>query len=407
MKIDRLVLQTNYYVDQWMPAPYSAPYHYFGSLVFYEERDVASESHTRLPDGRYPVGSYFKSKISAHLLSPVRWAGINNTSKVYWYSTSDPAHGLFAMGAIRVPSQETIDTAVRKFYARMNEEAANLMDDWRTRQESVDMIAKRVDALTRLVRKVRPGRRNWWKLAEVFGLSNRRARKAYGRLRSQGHVSGQGIKDAAASISAAYLELQFGLKPLYLDICNSLKLCRDGLPLSKDISASCQELLEEDETVDHRYTGLVVIKRSGTTKCRLTGTLQLVSPMLASAASVGINDLVSTGYEALRLSFLLDWVWDVGSWINDHSTPDGYNVADFCMTFTSGYIEDQTHYDIAPQGLYLSSPGVVRVTVQRKQRTTNMPSYPPPKLELPKVSLTHFWESVALLAQAYQSFGRK
>lgn len=303
--------------------------------------------------------------------------------------------------------QELIDAAVVKFYKKVSGGSANLLDFYRTRQEAIDMISHAVGKLNRLVRKIHPGRTNWWALAREFGLNRASARKAYGRLRRAGHISGDGLKDTAAAFGAAWLQLRYGWEPTVHDIFDVADSLKGGLRIGAKITASVTKNFDNDVVAENAWTYSRESTRYGSHRVKLAGFLELQSPWLASAHEFGLDNPTAVAWEATRASFLVDWVWNVGDYLGSSSIPSGYSLEDFSMTFKTSYIEDQLVYDKPFGAFILLNPGSVRVTRELKHRTLSLPSYPLPTLDLPKISLNHFWDSLALLANGFLTFGRK
>jgi hypothetical protein len=220
--------------------------------------------------------------------------------------------------------------------------------------------------------------------------------------------------DQGKAIGNAWLELQYGWKPLLSDVYGSMetlaKITTAGNPntIYQKGSGSSRRTVESTTTQNYLTSG-----ESGVDKCiRYTKSYVSVrmgvlysrsSPVLSSLASVGITNPILLGWELLPYSFVVDWFLPIGNYLESLDATLG-------LTFNSGYITTFTkwtaHTSKDTNKSYQSGytrqfawavEDYEQVSVQRVV-LAGFPSMPFPRFKNP-ISTSHVSSAMALLLQ--------
>jgi hypothetical protein len=148
----------------------------------------------------------------------------------------------------------------------------------------------------------------------------RRGRVAEG-LQTLG-VGGRGRRrprdNAASDAANLWLEYSFGWKPLYQDIYDAAdELSGDTLPSGKAHGSS---------GTTHSWTPDANHSYKSNVRHRVGAIVKLSNPNLYLASQMGLVNPASIGWELVPYSFVVDWMFDVGSFIDSFTDFFGCSV---------------------------------------------------------------------------------
>lgn len=134
-------------------------------------------------------------------------------------------------------------------------------------------------------------------------------------------------RDLVRRASQAWLTYWFGIAPLAGDLATSLFQASDVIPDGQNYQGSAQTTFYRvDSTSNPR------IVNEGTYKVSTGARVRLTNPNLYLASQLGLVNPASVAWEIVPFSFLADWVFDIGSFIESFSDFVGCSVE---MPYTS------------------------------------------------------------------------
>jgi hypothetical protein len=214
-----------------------------------------------------------------------------------------------------------------------------------------------------------------------------------GKFRGMSHW----VADASHDVSALWLELQYGWKPLLSDVhdaAEALSVLNERY-VTPTLKVSKQQVIPY--YVNDGFEMFNASQRLG----RTIRVRFIEDPAYERAAAYSGIDPLSLVWEVLPFSFVADWFIPVGTYLDSLNVLNPI-VAEFL-------ISDWSFYQFEGQGVRPPGdpdhPGYtsdkwsngMRVSVNRVQSY----AFPltKPKLHAPKVSTYHFWNSLAIMRQ--------
>jgi len=251
-------------------------------------------------------------------------------------------------------------------------------------------------------------------LSRPFG----QARNLLSRMASRsGRLSRRASHNASSAAASAWLEYRYGWKPLVLDtqqIIKNTQSFRERLYKRRLVSRSTvsQTRTTSRAIVDHIPPFLSEWRMSGgvtdAQECKAhAGVLYEVanrtsSQQLASDFSLTSRDLVTTAWELVPYSFVVDWFCSIGDWLQAIMPDPAISVKGNWVTCKSTYITSYNGGPIRKTGWI--PPGAsanignwtgATVKVTNVERQCNQP-IPPPPLNFNFSSVTHAIDGAAL-----------
>jgi len=274
------------------------------------------------------------------------------------------------------------DDAIRAFYQEASAFKTNVAEMIATRQQTIDMVTDAAKKVADLMRSLKRS------LADEAKGKRKRKSKA---------------KDD--SISARWLELQYGWLPLIQGVYVSVD---DPLPpLSRVIvsrkTRRSQWVVKGNNASSFNVSFTGYLRSTVTVSARVTAS----NTLLAAAHEYGLNNPALLAWELLPYSFVVDWFFQVGAYLEAMTALSGLTVSE--ASTTTSYNADMNQLWVSniqgnPGLTYTSSAGTNVVSIKEKSRVKGLPPYPTlPKFKSP-LSLNHLANALALLEQ---TFGRR
>lgn len=159
-----------------------------------------------------------------------------------------------------------------------------------------------------------------------------------GRSRSQEDI----WSNARLGFNRRWLESRFGIRPLVMEIDNALAsihraddaLIRGKARVTQDLSTTAQRIRVVDAIQRQTITTVV----TGTRYYRGAAFGRVRSDILLRS---GLSPLV-TGYELIPFSFVLDWFWDIGTYLQAVDPFSGAHMIGNCASVHTSYTVVQT-----------------------------------------------------------------
>lgn len=263
--------------------------------------------------------------------------------------------------------------AVERWYGRAQALQANLMDLYRTRKETADMIGNRIQQLLRAAKCVRRGDARG--AAKALQLQNFR-------------------KFKKKEISGRWLELQYGWLPLLGDIH---AMAMDFDPPSGWVRT--RGFSDVEFTVKRKFNwGYDHATVRNQHVCTIAACLTADLSAVRSLSKWGVDNPALTAWEAVPWSFVVDWFIPVGGYLESLTALNGVRVSEASETRRTKH-RSYTWYENTdqPQNICLVK-GLTVVDDFTMYRTLGLPSFPLPQFENP-FSVGRALNAIALLRQ--------
>lgn len=322
-------------------------------------------------------------------------SGYSNSMLIY--SESLPSH----QGAIDPAADWTSklnSDAARKVLNNLKSQSFNAAQAYAERRQTADLLASTATRVAKAITSLRRGDM----IGAARGLGVVPPKRAKRRF-NKSYVKGQ-----ADAVGNAWLELQYGWKPLLSDVYGAAEhLAKSN---NNRLWGKAHGRAQRQETVvvnkDYAIAPYVGINRTtsvGKAKASVKYTIlyEVSSPTEQSLSKLGISNPTLLAWELLPYSFVADWFLPIGDWLQTLDATNGLTFKAGSYTYFRSWEENtSTTFDYGNasyrnQGWQIS--GTKKVTVRRVP-ISGFPSAPFPSFKNP-VSTSHVASAMALLLQ--------
>jgi len=213
---------------------------------------------------------------------------------------------------------DTLERARQKFFSEANQRSGTMVDILQYKQ-TYRLLVERAGQLGRFLLAVRQGRLgDAWR---ILGLP-RLGRGPFDRWRTELR-GGAGL----------WLEWSYGLKPLLKDIHDTAQLLSSSIDPQRLHAAKVVNLDKVYYSVYHPNDSVsqwttaqqrVRLKIVG----RVGGVVSVSNPNLNLAKNMGLTNPLSWVWELIPFSFVVDWAWNVGTFIEALDDTLGLTITD-------------------------------------------------------------------------------
>jgi len=213
-----------------------------------------------------------------------------------------------------VPSAQA--KAYDKWHAKANARAENMMNILEL-EKSMLMITKRASQLVSVVRHVK----------------NLRFGDAYDALdvaRSKRPRSYENLRKKAKYPADAWLELEFGWKPMIQDIGTSVEILQREFPVERikavgtNLGVQTSKSLYPPDWYPYGYDEITTVKATAS----YSGIMRVTNPNLLLANQLGFVNPAAIIWDAVPFSFVVDWFIPVGRFLKSYSNNFGFEILD-------------------------------------------------------------------------------
>lgn len=265
----------NYGLDRTKPSPYQAIFADFPSTLY-----TAPETGYKVPLVDAPGLRFFH----------------------YFHTVSDP------FPAARNQAWESLVENIRGTTADL----AVTMAQW---NEALGMIALRGGQLVRAARALRKGR--FRKFTKELRVNPKRKHRNLTR------------KQVVNDFSGLWLEYSFGWSPLFGDIYNAADAIQQPIPSDKFIGRG-----RETYAFSNWYGMIEAFNTQG--RCEQGAEVFLDNPNLYLLQQMGVANPLLVAWEIIPFSFVVDWVFDVSSFLGSMSDFLGLRLENTYTTYSVG-----------------------------------------------------------------------
>jgi hypothetical protein len=324
---------------------------------------------------------------------------VYTTNITQFGSVTDPSASWLQTGSLQAK-------ATSNLLKNLRDSAFNAAQAIGERKQTADLVAGTAKKVASSLRNLRKG--NFARAASDLGVT---PKKRAGR-----RFNSQFSTDQAKATGNAWLELQYGWKPLLSDVYGAMEtLAKANNPagnpntIYKKATGRAKRS-EEPRTVTRTslpagYSGWDEVTRSGkTTVIVKTGvTYSLSSQPLASLKSVGITNPLLLAWELLPYSFVVDWFMPIGNYLESLDATNGLSFYDGYMStfvrFEATTVASSSYsYNTGQQHFYRFVTENYKTVKFTRSKLGNFPSAPAPTFKNP-LSTSHVASAMALLLQ--------
>lgn len=259
-----------------------------------------------------------------------------------------------------------------KMFSQIDTFRTNLAEFIATRQQTIDMITEKVRGLIRITRAIRRG--NTRELKRMFGK-----------------------RPTSKDFAGRFLEYSFGWVPLVSDAYMLATELHD--PPKGEFETRGKSITSVNTWTTWSGSSLWDGNVTMEAKCRIKLQCRVKNTAQQFLRDYGVTDPALVAWEMMPYSFVVDWFYPVGSYLQHRSTFDGIEItrSSVTMDYTSNWFGSQPPYGDGWSGATCS--GILKIK-QRNYRTFST-SPPNPFLKNP-ISTDHFFLSLALLRQQFK-----
>lgn len=297
-------------------------------------------------------------------------------------------------------------SALNRLQTAMQNETVNIAQDIGEIGETIAMIHKTISRVHGAHTMLRGG--------NIPG-----AIRALWQGNTHGSPNGKPFRNALSesrTLAQNWLELQYGWKPLLMDIHDGIEKVRvfaknAPRPLIVSEARASGSSFTNDYT-DIMLYGFPTVKggrrnwvTKGTVKYKVR--YQMEDAHLAFLAQTGFTNPINLVWELLPYSFVVDWFLTVGPWLESFSSYQGLKFYDgMKLTFERLYVTDSVQFGPRPPlpgytyKLAVQSGAQWRYVWLKRERLTSFPRPAKPVFKSPW-STGHVLNALALLASSF------
>lgn len=200
------------------------------------------------------------------------------------------------------------------------------------------------------------------------------------RFRKKAKRAAQNKGGTISSASEAWMTYRYGISPTLMDIQAARALLDKGVttPITRTVRAG--RSYDKNRKVSARLSGYRTrdydVQRKVVERCNLT--LSVKSPEWATGSTFGVTSPMSTVWEIIPFSFVIDWFLPIGDWIRAMSVVPNVNFVHGSVSITNkaniGIVEKNMVQD--DEDYYLASCSH-RVTSYSRTKLTRIPPVMP------------------------------
>jgi len=280
---------------------------------------------------------------------------------------------------------------------RAKDQKINLAQAFAERAQTIQLLASTAIKLAKSFSALRQG--NIVAAGKALGVSvSRRTRRNYRMMRQEKPLD---------AISNAWLELQYGWKPLLSDCYGAAEQAAilNGEKIIGKASTYARMRVCDSDTVgipDVQGSPIGTVVRTVQLYQKMTVYFEVNNSTLKSAAQMGMTNPLTIAWELTPWSFVVDWFLPVGNWLNSLDATAGTSFKSGISTVTEEHLYEGTITGFGPDtsGYWAKRAGSGKYFYKRFVMTrspmANWPSSKLPEFKNP-FSTVHALNAIALL----------
>lgn len=258
------------------------------------------------------------------------------------------------------------DAAIQKLYDLLAENKAQMATTFAERQQTIDLVADKLEKVFRAYRDVKRGNPN--RAARRLGLKSHRARSK--------QASGQ------------WLELQYGWLPLIGDVHTMLNF---NTPIRNSIYGVGRTNEQLSYSKSLYGIGKFNINASYWSIVKYGADVHVSDPALAFSQRAGLLNPAVVAWELMPFSFVIDWAVPIGDYLDNLTATVG-------LSFTNTYRSHQAVIEVnAKSDIDEATQKPAKFNGFARETYRNLVAFPSPSLSIKNpLSPTHLANALAL-----------
>lgn len=356
----------------------------------------------RKPSGFIPPTGYVLNHVTKRyqtgsmLILPA-WPPNANTGTYTWGVVGSPTSGYFngdshfdsALSEAKAKSYSDIESAALvAARLRLKSSDVNLGVAFAERNQTARLLG---DTATRLAKSFTALKRGQWRKAlDYLGIASKKG------------------KPRGSNVTNQWLELQYGWKPFVSDVYGA------AAALSKRPQGDWRVTAKATRSVDLSNTFRKVATSPTNNfdqhECRVKGFRSVFvridalpsNAALMALASLGFSNPALILWEKIPFSFVVDWSFQVGDWLDSLDATLGYDSLTTSISRFSKaeWVDVGLRRSFGNPKIWNDFQGSKRLVYLERSATAGVPQAPMPRLKDPR-SLGHMANGLALLSQAF------
>lgn len=408
---------------------------HIGSNIPYTNKPMSYDRtvKTRLKDQVYdPLAPYQKMKaysfsylnVKKRFRIPINWQ--------YDWGASPPGYvekpanhaDLISTAHTNPPApnyEEVRSMASWNMYKKLSRQKAQAMVSFLERRKTASMILDRTKSIANLAFMLWRG--DFPSVIKQLGLSTRhlksrdakqmrryvhKYRRKYGIYPPdlRGLPSEPRVRQAIGNVSGFYMEIRYGFRPLVGDLDSGMKALADIVPPSYFNVTGGYELTRDESSSLPYGKETLITASSRTLTMKYSVTVKSTCEFANFVTKFGLDDVFSTGYEAIPFSWMLDWVYPVGQYLKNVNAVSGLKIKQSCLTEFTRF-HSMTQFTAPSEYPYRGSTNVGTTEgIIMNRSLVNLPPQPLPTFKLEGLAKPwHIADAIGLLTSAV--FGPK
>lgn len=227
------------------------------------------------------------------------------------------------------PDEEFVTSSKAKVRKKVEGAKVNLAQAFAERRQVETMFIRTATAFSQSIRSVKRG--NFIGAVKALGLKvTEKDLKYHKKWRKSFHSS-----PPEKSVSSAWLELQYGWKPLLSDIHASAELLAERMR-NRESVCNIRSKTTKSSSVSyslHPFAGATVgsIVKSDNQSCVIFLDYTVDDETAVILGKTGLTNPLLLAWELVPYSFVVDWFYPLGNYLESFAAFDG-------LTFRGGYI---------------------------------------------------------------------
>lgn len=298
------------------------------------------------------------------------------------------------------------DRTTAKLLDKIKDMKVNVAQAYAERKQTADLLVATATRITRCVTNIKKGNIP----GAIQALGSSPTKTSLARLtRKHSKIRMKGPRNA---VSDAFLELQYGWKPLLQDVYGSAEAIAKANSRPHPVHRVTAITVNNDNSYKKRFVGLsecieVHERRFSKSSCHMSVVFEVTNQAAKTMSETGISNPANLAWELLPFSFVADWFIPVGNYLSNFDATAGCSfLSGTKSTAWKFYLQSQgsgrqnvgTSGDITYNGF---ASGEFRQGILTRTPMGRFPSNPLPAFKDP-FSTTHVWNAIALLSSAFR-----
>lgn len=278
-------------------------------------------------------------------------------------------------------STEALNKCYSKFRDAVYGDSASWGVNLAEYKQTVDMIAKDAGTLRKAWNHLRRGQLGRFK--DDLGLSRRKGESPWSKPEMAGSL---------------WLQYHFGWEPLVKDIHDGCKVLEDEFP-SRKVRARAKRT--GSYRLDTNYGGMNYDVPKFSFAVQMGAEFLVSNPNLHRATSLGLTNPLTIAWEIVPFSFVVDWFWPIGQFLESWSDFFGVTLDDSYTTRSNHAFGSQYMRALKSYGGYITNNRQMMCRSHYLVRSMGIlgPAFPYPKA-FKGFSVTRGATAIALLVGA-------